>query len=78
LKGAERVKIMTTFDKRERGFESKFVHDEELKFKALARRNNLLGIWAADHLGLRGEAAAAYGDLVVADLENQSDDVCKR
>jgi hypothetical protein len=66
---------MTTFDKREQGFEAKFVHDEELRFKATARRNKLLGDWAAGQLGLTGDAAAAYANrLVTADLENQSDD----
>jgi hypothetical protein len=66
---------MTTFDKRERGFESKFVHDEELRFKATARRNKMLGNWAAGQLGLTGDAAAAYAnELVTADLENQADD----
>ena len=45
---------MTTFDKREEGFEKKFAHDEELKFKANARRNKLLGLWAAEKLGLAG------------------------
>ena len=45
---------MTTFDKREEGFEKKFAHDEELRFKANARRNKLLGLWAAEKLGLSG------------------------
>ena len=48
---------MTTFDKREETFERKFVLDEELKFKAEARRNKLLGLWVADQLGLSGDAA---------------------
>lgn len=66
---------MTTFDKREQGFEAKFVHDEELRFKATARRNKLLGNWAAGQLGLMGDAAVAYAnDLVTVDLENQKDD----
>ena len=66
---------MTTFDKREQGFESKFVHDEEIGFKAMARRNKLLGNWAAGQLGLTGDAAVAYANgLVTADLENQNDD----
>ena len=51
---------MTTFDKREEAFEKKFAIDEELKFKAEARRNRLLGLWAAEKLGLAGDAAAAY------------------
>ena len=57
---------MTTFDRREEGFESKFAHDEELKFKAEARRNRLLGLWVADKLGLSGEAASEYAKAVVA------------
>jgi hypothetical protein len=70
-----RTAVMTTFDKREQGFESKFVHDEELRFKATARRNKMLGNWAAGQLGLTGDAATAYAnELVTADLENQSDD----
>jgi hypothetical protein len=61
---------MTTFDKREEGFEKKFAVDEELKFKAEARRNKLLGLWAASLLGESGEAAAAYArDVVAADFE---------
>ena len=72
---AIRTVIMTTFDKREQGFEGKFVHDEELRFKAIARRNKMLGNWAAGQLGLTGDAATAYAnELVTADLENQSDD----
>ncbi len=66
---------MTTFDKREQGFEAKFIHDEELRFKAMARCNKMLGNWAAAQLGLKGDAAAAYANgLVTADLENQSSD----
>jgi hypothetical protein len=57
---------MTTFDKREEGFEKKFALDEELKFKAEARRNRLLGLWAAEKLGLTGEAAVAYTREAVA------------
>jgi hypothetical protein len=65
---------MTTFDKREQGFEAKFIHDEELRFKATARRNKLLGNWAAGQLGLTGDAARTYAnELVTADLENRSD-----
>jgi hypothetical protein len=66
---------MTTFDKREQGFEAKFVHDEELRFKATARCNKLLGDWAARLLNLSGDAAAAYAnELVTANLESQSSD----
>jgi len=65
---------MTTFDKREEGFEKQFAHDEELKFKATARRNKLLGLWAAEKLGLTGADAEAYARaLVVADMEAAGD-----
>jgi hypothetical protein len=57
---------MTTFDKREEGFEKKFALDEEQKFKAEARRNRLLGLWVASKLGISGEAANAYAKEVVA------------
>jgi hypothetical protein len=57
---------MTTFDKREEGFEKKFAMDEEQKFKAEARRNRLLGLWVAEKLGLSGEAASTYAKEVVA------------
>ena len=65
---------MTTFDKREEGFEKKFAHDEELRFKANARRNKLLGLWAAEKMGLSGPAADAYAkEVVVADFEESGD-----
>src|ERR1700681_1554502 len=65
---------MTTFDKREEGFEKKFAHDEELKFKAEARRNKLLGLWVAEKLGLSGDAANDYAKTVVAaDFEEPGD-----
>jgi hypothetical protein len=57
---------MTTFDKREEAFEKKFVVDEELRFKAEARRNRLTGMWAAAKLGLSGDAAASYWREIVA------------
>ena len=57
--------MTTTFDKREEGFEKKFAHDEELRFKATARRNKMLGLWAAEKLGLSGDAANAYAKEVV-------------
>jgi hypothetical protein len=57
---------MTTFDKREEAFEKKFAIDEELKFKAEARRNRLLGLWAAEKLGLTGDTAVAYARETVA------------
>ena len=66
---------MTTFDKREEAFEKKFALDEELKFKAEARRNRLLGQWTAEKLGLSGDAAAAYAkEVVAADFEESGDD----
>ena len=66
---------MTTFDKREKGFEAKFIHDEELRFKAMARCNKMLGNWAAAQLGLTGDAAVAYAnELVTGNLESQSSD----
>src|SRR5438128_9893885 len=65
---------MTTFDKGEEGFEKKFAHDEELRFKANARRNKLLGLWAAEKLGMTGADADAYAKLVVmADFEEAGD-----
>ena len=66
---------MTTFDKREEGFEKKFALDEEMRFKANARRNKLLGHWAAEKLGLTGADAEAYAKAVVmADFEEAGDD----
>ena len=65
---------MTTFDKREEGFEKKFALDEEQKFKAEARRNRLLGLWAAEKLGMSGDAATAYAkEVVAADFEEAGD-----
>ena len=71
---------MTTFDKREEGFEKKFAHDEELRFKAYARRNKLLGLWAAEQLGKSGPDAEAYAkEVVLADFEEAGDnDVLKK
>lgn len=61
---------MTTFDDRENAFEAKFAHDEEMQFKAQARCNKLLGLWAAALLGKAGEAAEEYAKSVVkADFE---------
>ncbi len=66
---------MTTFDEREKGFESMFAHDEEMQFKANARRNKLLGLWAAEKLGLSGADADSYArDVVVSDLEEAGDE----
>jgi hypothetical protein len=58
--------MTTIFDAREKEFETRFKHDQELQFKITARRNRLLGLWAAQHLGLLGEAAEAYAERVVA------------
>ena len=61
---------MTTFDDRESAFENKFAHDEEMKFKAEARRNKLLGLWAAELMGKTGDDADAYAkEVIVADFE---------
>ena len=57
---------MTTFDDRENAFEAKFAHDEEKKFKAEARRNKLVGLWAAGLIGKSDEEAAAYAKEVIA------------
>jgi hypothetical protein len=57
---------MTTFDEREKEFEARFKHDQELRFKVTARRNRLLGLWAAHRMGLTGEAAETYAKSVVA------------
>ncbi|MEM9205526.1 MAG: DUF1476 domain-containing protein [Pseudomonadota bacterium] len=66
---------MTTFDKREEAFEKKFAHDAELRFKAEARRNRLLGEWAAGKLGLGADEAAAYAKEVVrSDFEEPGDE----
>ncbi|MBN9600035.1 MAG: DUF1476 domain-containing protein [Afipia sp.] len=65
---------MSSFDKREEGFEKKFALDEEQKFKAEARRNKLLGLWAAERLGKSGDEAAAYAkEVVAADFEESGD-----
>jgi hypothetical protein len=62
--------MTTTFDKREEGFEKKFAHDEELRFKAVARRNKLIGLWAAGLLGKTGTDAEVYAkEVVLADFE---------
>ncbi|MDX3805935.1 DUF1476 domain-containing protein [Bosea thiooxidans] len=66
---------MTTFDQRKDAFENKFAHDEELRFKATARRNKLLGLWAAEKLGKSGADAEAYAkSVVVADFEEAGDE----
>jgi hypothetical protein len=66
---------MTTFDKREEGFEKQFAHDEELKFKATSRRNKLFGLWAAEKLGRTGTDADAYAkEVVMSDFEEAGED----
>jgi hypothetical protein len=66
---------MSTFDDRETAFENKFAHDEELQFKITARRNKLVGLWAAEQMGLTPEEADAYAKSVVqADFEESGDE----
>ena len=66
---------MTTFEEREKGYEAKFRRDQEFQFKATARRNKLLGLWAADKLGLSGGDAESYAkEVVVADFEEPGDE----
>jgi hypothetical protein len=61
---------MTTFDDRENAFENKYAHDQEMQFRAEARRNKLMGLWVADILGKSGEDADAYAkEVVKADFE---------
>ena len=65
---------MTSFDKREKAFEDKYKHDQELKFKVEVRRNKLLGLWAAEMLDLKGADADAYAkEVVAADFEEAGD-----
>ena len=66
---------MTGFDDRRDAYENKFVHDEQFRFKAVARRNRLLGLWAAGHLGKAGDEADAYArEVVRADFEEPGDE----
>ncbi|WP_439635160.1 DUF1476 domain-containing protein [Oceanicaulis sp.] len=66
---------MSGFDDRENAFENKFAHDQELEFKAVARRNKLLGLWASELMGLTGDAADAYAkEVVKADFEEAGDE----
>ena len=66
---------MTTFDNREQAFENKFARDEEMAFRVTARRNRLLGTWAAQQMGLTSEETDAYGKAVVqADFEEAGDE----
>ncbi len=65
---------MSSFDEREKSFENKFRRDEELKFKAMARRNKLLGLWAAEQMGITGDGADAYArEVVQSDFERPGD-----
>lgn len=66
---------MSTFDERQKGFETKFAHDQDLKFKAESRRNKMLGEWAAGLMGLAGPAVEDYVKAVrKADLAEKGDD----
>ena len=66
---------MTQFNDRERAFESKFAHDEEMKFRMIARRNRLLGEWAARKMGLSEEETVSYAkDVIRADFEEAGDE----
>jgi hypothetical protein len=66
---------MSSFDEREKGFEAKYKHDQETQFKVTARRNKLLGLWAAEQLGLSGAEADAYAkSIVAADFEKPGDE----
>jgi hypothetical protein len=66
---------MSGFDDRRKGQEGKFAHDAELRFKAEARRNKLLGLWAAEHMGLSDEHAKEYAaEVVAADFEEAGDE----
>ena len=66
---------MTTFEDREKGLERKFAHDEELKFRATARRERLIGLWAAEKMGLTGDEAQAYArEVIKADLAEPGDE----
>jgi len=66
---------MSSFDQREKGFEGKFAHDQQLQFKAGARRNKLLGLWAAGLMGKSGDDAQAYAkEVIKSDFEEAGDD----
>jgi hypothetical protein len=66
---------MSQFDDRERAYEAKFAHDEEMNFRVIARRNRLVGEWAARQMGLSDEETASYAkDVVRADFESAGDD----
>ncbi len=66
---------MSQFEDRKKGFEAKESHDREVEFKAMARRNKMLGLWAAELMGKTGEAADAYAkEVVISDFEEPGDD----
>ena len=66
---------MSNFDNRQKGFEGKFAHDQELQFKATARRNKLLGLWAAGLMGKSEDEADAYAkEVIKSDFEEAGDD----
>lgn len=66
---------MSGFDDRKKGRENKFAHDQEMEFRIMARRNKLLGLWAAELLGKSGEEAEAYAkEVVIADMEEKGDE----
>ncbi|MDX1974147.1 MAG: DUF1476 domain-containing protein [Rickettsiales bacterium] len=70
---------MTSFDERQKGFERKFVHDQEMVFKAQARRNKLLGLWAAEKLGKQKDAAAEYAtQLAITVIDERRKDIAGR
>lgn len=71
---------MTTFDNRENAFENRYAHDEEMQFKAQARCNKKLGLWAAELMGKTGEAAEAYAkEVILADFEESGqEDVVRK
>ncbi len=66
---------MTTFDEREKGFEAKYKHDQDLQFKVMARRNKLLGLWAAERMDITGADAETYSkEVVISDFDRPGDD----
>jgi hypothetical protein len=70
----EKIVMADSFSDREKGYEAKYQHDQEMLFKITARRNRLLGMWAADRMGMIGAAAESYAkDVIVSDFEEQGD-----
>jgi hypothetical protein len=66
---------MSTFDEREKGFEAKYKRDQDLQFKVMARRNKLLGLWAAEKMGISGADSETYAkDVVASDFDRPGDD----